>query len=229
MVRVELTEEEKDLLRRHNRTSPLVLVRLKAQTVLMRHHEIKLAEISDVIGRSEHRISSWIKDWDEKRMASIFTGHSQNENASKLTKEQKEEIKKVLSKPPSDQTIPKSFWDVPSLKRYIEATFGVVYESTQSYHFLLRFSNLSFKYPDTFDRRRDETQITERMKEIHREIKSFLRDPTWEVFAADEVRIELEAFTRRAWLTRGERTVVKVDRKREAQNYIGFLNQKNGQ
>jgi len=45
------------------------------------------------------------------------------------------------------------------------------------------------------------------------------------VFASDEVRMELEAFTKRAWLKRGERTIVKVDRERIAQSYIGFLNQ----
>lgn len=229
MVQVELTSEEKDLLRGYNRHSPLVLVRLKAQAVLMRSRRMKFTDIAEVVGRSERSVGTWLHDWEIQRMASLFTGHTENENAGKLTREQKEEIKNVLSKPPSDQTIPKSFWDVPSLKRYVEATFGVVYESVQSYHFLLRFSNLSFKYPDAFDRRRDETQITERMKEIHREIKPFLRDPTWEVFAVDEVRIELEALTRRAWLKRGQRTVVKVERKREAQNYIGFLNQKNGQ
>lgn len=132
----------------------------------------------------------------------------------------------ALQQPPSAQHIPKEFWDVPSLKEYVEATFGVVYESPQSYHFLLRFSRLSFKYPDTFDRHRDEEKITERMEEIHKELTPFLKDETWEVFASDEVRIELESHTRRAWLKRGERTIVKVDRKREAQSYIGFLNQK---
>ena len=40
------------------------------------------------------------------------------------------------------------------------------------------------------------------------------------------MRIELEALTRRAWLKRGEPTIVKVDRHREAQSFIGFLNQK---
>ena len=64
------------------------------------------------------------------------------------------------------------------------------------------------------------------MAEIHTEIEPLLKDPGWEVFASDEVRMELEAFTRRAWLKRGERTIVKVNRKREAQSYIGFLNQK---
>ena len=154
MVQVELTSEEKDLLRGYNRHSPLVLVRLKAQAVLMRSRRMKFTDIAEVVGRSERSVGTWLHDWEIQRMASLFTGHTENENAGKLTREQKEEIENVLSKPPSDQTIPKSFWDVPSLKRYVEATFGVVYESVQSYHFLLRFSNLSFKYPDAFDRRR---------------------------------------------------------------------------
>lgn len=187
---------------------------------------MKLADIGDIVSRDEHAIMRWIKDWNEHRMASIFTGHKGNRNASKLTKEQRREIKETLEKPPSNQGLPKSFWDVPMLKKYVEAKFDTVYESDHSYHFLLRFSNLSFKYPDTFDRRRDDAKVAERIEEIRREIKPFLHDPAWEVFASDEVRIELEAQMRRAWLKRGERTIVKVDRNREYQNYIGLLNQK---
>ncbi len=192
----------------------------------MREKGMKLGDIGDIITRDECTVTRWIKEWCETRMASIFTGHQGNENASKLTKEQRQEIKDVLQKPPSEQGLPKVFWDVPVLKSYVEARFGTVYESERSYHYLLKFSELSFKYPSAFDRRRDEAKIEKRVMEIREEIKPLLVDPSWEVFASDEVRIELEALTRRAWLRRGERTIVKVDRKREAQSYIGFLNQK---
>lgn len=214
------------LLKNYLRTSPLILIRTKCQALLMREKGMKLADIGDIISRDEHTITRWIKDWNECRMSSIFTGHKDNENASKLTKEQRQEIKKILQRPPSDDGLSKMFWDVPALKGYVKAQFGIVYESDRSYHFLLKFSNLSFKYPDTFDHRRDEVQIAERIAKIREEIKPFLADPEWEVFAADEVRIELEALTRRAWLKRGERTIIKVNRKREYQNYIGLLNQK---
>lgn len=214
------------MLREYVQTSPIALIRLKAQTVLMRANGMKLAGIADVVSRGERTIRAWLTDWDEKRLASIFSGHVGNENAAKLTKQQKQEIKEALGKPPSAGGLPKAFWDVPALKTYTQATFGVAYESERSYHFLLRFSDLSFKYPEAFDYRRDEGKITARMEEIHKEIKPFLEDPGWEVFASDEVRIELEALTRRAWLKRGEPTVVKVDRHREAQSFIGFLDQK---
>lgn len=223
---MEINSEERILLRQYLKTSPLVLVRSKAQAILMREKGMILKDIGDILSRDRRTVSGWLADWDERRMASIFTGHSGNENAAKLSKESKEAIKKALGRPPSEWGLPKAFWDVPTLKTYTQATFGVVYESERSYHFLLRFSNLPFKYLDAFDHRRDEAKITARMEEIRREIKPFLENPAWEVFVSDEVRIELEALTRRAWLKRGERTVIKVDRTREAQSFIGLLNQK---
>ncbi len=227
MIKTKITTEEKTILKEYLKTTPLVAIRLKCCALLARDKGMKVKDVADIVSRNEKTISYWLRDWNEKRMASIFTGHKDNSNAGKLTKEQREEIKKALSKPPSDYDIPKKFWDVPILKEYIKAEFDIVYESDRSYHFLLSFSNLSFKYPDTFDRHRNETLIVERMAEIHKEIKPLLKDKKYEVFASDEVRMELEAFTRKAWLKKGERTIVKVDRKREAQSYVGFLNQKN--
>jgi transposase len=55
-----------------------------------------------------------------------------------------------------------------------------------------------------------------------------LADDNWEVFACDEVRMDQEAIIRKAWLKKGERTIVKVNRNKESQSYIGFLNQKSG-
>lgn len=188
---------------------------------------MKVEDIADIVSRDRKTVSYWLKEWDDTRMASIFSGHENNSNAGKLTRQQKEEIKKALAKPPSAYDIPNEFWDVPALKEYIQAEFDTVYESDRSYHFLLSFSNLSFKYPDTFDYRRDEEAITQRMVKIKEEIKPFFKDVQWEVFVSDEVRMELEAFTRRAWLEKGKRTILKVNRKKESQSYIGFLNQKN--
>ena len=226
MVVLEFTEEEKVLLKDYLRTTPLVLIRYKCQAVLMQSKGMSLVDIGDIVSRDDETVGRWIADFRKRRMASIFTGHQDNENAGKLTREQRKEIKETLLKPPSEQTLPQKFWDVPSLKKYVTAAFSVAYESDRSYHFLLQFGNLSFKYPDTFDRRRDDAKVEERIEEIRKEIKPFLEDPQWEVFAADEVRIELEALTRRAWLKRGERTIVKVNRKRDSQSYLGFLNQK---
>lgn len=224
---VKLTSDEKDILQEYFKYSPLLLIRLKAHVVLLRDAGISLFNVSLAIDRDIRSLERWLKDFSERRLSSIFTGHEDNQNASKLTREQKEQIRLVLQSPPSEYGLPKEFWDVPQLKEYVEAEFGVVYESSQSYHFLLKFSSLSFKYPAKFNlRRADEEDIAKRVAEIRLEIADYLINPTWEVFASDETRMLLEAITRRAWLRKGEKTVVKVERSKNYQNYLGFLNQK---
>lgn len=191
--------------------------------------QIAPAIIGSVLDRSERAIILWLRAWNRHRLASLFTGHRDNTNAGKLTHDQLKEVKNILAAPPRDVGIPGVFWDVPRLKSYVEASFGIVYESERSYHFLLRFGNLSFKYPDTFDCKRDLGLIGARMIQIQNEIAPLLKDPDWEVFCVDEVRMEQEAITRRAWLKKGERTIINVDRDKQAQSYIGFLNQKSFQ
>jgi transposase len=226
MRKTNITQDELVVLRQYIKTSPLVLIRLKAQAILMSSKGMSSADIGELYDHSARTVGNWLTSWRQRRLASIFTGHQDNANASKLTGVQLAEVKQALASPPSDSGLPGAFWDVPKLKSYVEASFGVVYESDQSYHFLLKFSNLSFKYPDTFDRKRNLGLIGARMREIHTEVAPLLVSRGWEVFAVDEVRMEQEAITRRAWLKKGERTVIKVNRDKESQSYIGFLNQK---
>lgn len=227
MLKTNISEKEKVLLRQHHNESPLRLVRLKAHAVLMWDNGMPDAGVADVVGRSERQVALWRRAWNKCRMASIFSSHLGNTNAAKLTKDQQAQIKSALAQPPHEHGIPKELWDVPALKDYISATFDVVYESDESYYFLLRFAGLSFKYPDTFDRKRNEVLISERMRSIRAEILPLLHREDWEVFACDEVKMQQDAIIRRAWLRKGERTVVKVDRNKQSQSYIGFLNQKN--
>lgn len=228
MYLISLTLPEKELLEDYAESSPLKSIRLRAHAVLMRDGRLEVNQVAKFSFRSERTVARWLKEFSSKRMASLFSGHIDNENASKLTREQKEEIKQILSLNPNDQGLPVEFWDVPKLKEYVSAVFGVVYESDQSYHFLLKFSNLSFKYPDKLSPRRDDILIEKRIKEIREEISPLISDPDWVVLAADETRIQLEAEIRRAWLVKGKRTIVKTERSKEHQNYLGFLDQRYG-
>lgn len=197
--------------------------------MLARSKGATLDLLSTTFNRSERVISRWIGAYAKRKLSSVFSGKVGNENASKLTKAQKEEIKSVVGQPPNDQGLPKEFWDVPKLKNYVQARFGVMYESDVSYHFLLRFSGLSLKYPDKLSPRRNETMILKRMKEIRKEVKPMKKHHSWVILTADETRLQEEAEIRRAWLVKGKRTIVKTERSKEHQNYLGFLNQKTGE
>jgi transposase len=226
MVQITLSAIETDQLHAYGNTSPIGLIRDKAYAILQRSRKIKIKDIAFVLNVNCRTAERWMRDFKNRRMASIFNGLLGNQHAAKLTREQKKEIQEVLGKPPTKYGLPREFWDVPQLKDYVFARFGTVYESDRSYHFLLEFGNLSFKYPDTFAFKRDEGQIAKRMEKIYQEIMPLLEDPAWEVFVSDEVRMQLEAITRKAWLPKGKKTVIKVKRSDDYQNYLGFLNQR---
>lgn len=225
---VHLTTEEIVLLRSHFRKSQNRLIRERAQTLLAFHQGFSPYQTGRLLLRSEKTIREWIKAFHVSRISSIFP-HYKGDNAAKLTKLQKDELKEVLSKPPSDYGIPASFWDVSTLKSYIKAEFGVEYESDESYRLIFKFHNYSFHLPGTFDRHRNDQAIIRRVREIRKEIKPLLKDPSWIVLTSDECRIIWEAVIRRLWLPKGQKPIIKVERKRKAQSFIGFLNLKTGE
>ena len=100
----------------------------------------------------------------------MVTGHAGDENAAKLTRAQKEQLKETLGGPPSQSGIKADFWDVPALRDVVKILFDVEYQSDSTYQLLLKFCGMSFKLPDPFDKRRDEAAITARMARIRQEV-----------------------------------------------------------
>lgn len=225
---VQLSREEIVLLTQHFRKAQNALIRERAQAILAFDSGISVYELSIVIRRSEKTVRTWIKTFHQKRIASIFPQYL-GDNAAKLTREQKQQLRDVLSGKPSEYGIPKEFWDISSLKTYIKAEFGVEYESDESYRLIFKLHNYSFHLPDTFDRKRDEKKITKRMEEIRHEIEPYRIDDTWLIFTADECRIIWETEIRRLWLPKGRKTIIKVERKRQAQSFLGLLNIQTGE
>jgi transposase len=227
MIRIrQLTKEEKQILKRHYKKSNCALLRERCHTLLLASQERPAQDIALILMRKEDTIREWLNDFNQRGISSIFHKYEGNTNASKLTFEQRKEIEETLKNPPSNKGLPKQFWDVPAIKGYIRSEFGIVYESDRSYHYLLKFNGLSFKLPVPFDIKRDKEQINLKLKEIHQELPKYLSDDNWEVLTADETRIMWEAEIRRAWLKKNEKTVIKVHRSNEYQNYFGALNLK---
>jgi len=229
VIKVSLTENEIHILESHYKKSQSQLIKERAHANLLSGDGYPAPEIAKILRRDEDTVRDWLNSFVSIRIASIFHEYDDNTNASKLTKEQKEEIKNTLNKPPSDVLIPKEFWSLPTLKEYVSARFGVVYESERSYHYLLEYAGLSWKLPNAFDSRRNDEFVRQRMLEIQREIKRLGNDENTVVLSADESRINWETETRRAWLRKGEKTVLKVTRDKTGQNYFGAWNHKSKQ
>lgn len=226
---VRITQEEKELLLQHYRKPQFRLISERAHTVLLNSLGKGPYEIAQVLFRDEKTIREWIKIFGKRRISSIFPKYQGNQNAAKLTPDQKAEIAKTLASPPSDFGTPKAFWGVSSLRNYLVAHFGVIYESPQSYHLLFKISNFSFKLPAKFDlHRKDDKEIKQRLLEIRKTITPFLKDSSWAVLVGDESRIVWEAIIRRCWLPKGQKSILKVERENIAQSFAGFLDLKTG-
>src|SRR3989344_9627197 len=229
MERIELAADELEILIQHYRKPLHEETRLRSHAVILIHKRYNVSEVADILMKSEETIDRWIRTFQKERISSVFPKYLANEHAAKLTRTQKKELATVLLQSPSDYGIPKEFWDVSSLKTYIKAEFGTEYESDESYRLIFKLHNYSFHLPGTFDRHRNDEVIVKRIKEIKEEIKPFLKDPSWIVFTSDECRIIWEAVIRRLWLPKGQKSIIKVERQRKAQSFIGFLNLKTGE
>jgi len=229
VYRILISDDEERILKEYKDTTRHRLIRKKSEAILLAGAGVTTSVIAGFVTRAESTIKQWLRDWQQIRLASIFTGHAGNLNASKLSAEQRREACAVLASPPGDQGLPAQFWGVDQLRDWLKGHFQVVYESPSSYHFLLHLAGLSFHQPEPFDHRRaDQATIEARMDQIRAEIAPLLADTGTLVYAADEVRLQQEAIIRRAWYKRGTKTTLLVDRQRDAQNYLGFLNQTSG-
>jgi transposase len=215
-------DERKVLLNWKKRSDTMILIRLKAEAVLYASMNVSVEIISASVDRSPRTVSEWLSDWNSFRLQSVVTEHAGNQNAAKLTREQKADLKEILKSPPSEAGVSADFWDVPALEDVVKTKFEVEYESDSSYQLLMRFCGMSFKNPDPFDKRRNEVKIAARMEEIKGQVRGLLAEE-YEVYTVDEVRVEHEAEARKMWLPRGERTKLKVDRKKSAHSFFGAL------
>ena len=217
------TKKEISLLKDHRKKSGTPLIRDRAHAVLLASKGYAVPEIADILDRNRETVGTWLKRWNEIRMASIFPEYEGNTNAAKLTEEQKQEIQKTLENPPENGGLPSGFWSVKSLKEYLSATYGVVYESERSYHHLFTMSGYSFKLPDGLNRRRNDELVKRRMAQIVQEIEQKQKEG-YALFAADECSLCFSTTLRRAWIKTGEKTIIRTESEKKRQHYFGALN-----
>ena len=167
-------------------------------------------------------MQEWPAEWQATRVCQVLTGHAGNQNAAKPTRDQKQELKKILAQPPSETGARTGFRDVPAIRDVVKTLSDAEHQSDSSYQLLLRFCGPSLELPDPFDKHRNEKAITRRMTEVKTQVKALL-DAGWEVYTADEARPEHEAETRRTQPPKGQRTKLSVNRKKTSQSFLGAL------
>ena len=221
MKSLNLSPEEVEQLQDWMKNSPVLVLRLKAQVVLLRWKKLSLQDISELTGKSVRSIKRWLRSWREYRLGAITTEKFDNTNSRKMPVEIKEQVTAALVGKPSEYDLPGEFWTLPSVREYLKVTFDIEYSSDRSIHMLLRGAGLSFHYGSKFNIRRDEEQIAARMQAIAEELAQL--PAQMPVYTSDEVRLDSDTDLRKAWMKKGEKTKISDNRQAHHQSYIGFL------
>jgi DNA-binding CsgD family transcriptional regulator len=117
--------------------SPNASLRDRAQTILARFEQgFHDEQIAQFLRKQPSTIRCYLADFRKYRLASLCSLHFGNQNAAKLTKEEKRCLEAVLADPPSVYGLPGEFWDVPSVQTYTSAHLSLTYASPESYRAL---------------------------------------------------------------------------------------------
>ncbi|WP_455130209.1 IS630 family transposase [Propionibacterium acidifaciens] len=195
---------------------------MKTEAILYASEGVGIGIIAKMVERAERTAQEWPAEWQATRMRRVPAGHAGNQDAAEPTRAQKEELRAVLARPSSPAGVRAEFWDVPAIRDVVKTLFDARYQADSSYQLLLRLCGPSLEPPDPFDEHRNEPAITRRMAWATTQVKALL-DAGWEVYTADEVRLEHEAWTRRMQPPKGQRTRPSVDRQKTSQSFFGAL------
>src|SRR3989344_7990919 len=93
-------QEKLEVFLQHYRHSQDVKISHRAHVVSLHLKDWCVRDIAEATFREESTVSRWITAYKRDGVGSIFPGYYQNQNAAKLTRAQKVEVKKLLEENP---------------------------------------------------------------------------------------------------------------------------------
>lgn len=110
-------------------------------------------EVADFLEVNIATVDEWSRKFRRYGIAGLKT-KPQKGNRRLLTREEKGEIKRTISKKkPEDVGLTGKFWNVPLLKRYVSNTYQVTYRSLTSYRRLFSYCGFTFHKPVKVNRK----------------------------------------------------------------------------
>ena len=114
------------------------------------------AAVSELLNVSEPYISKWKGRYEAEGAAGLRVGYQGSEGY--LTEAQREAVVRWIG---GQETL-----SVEELRDYLETTFGVVYQSKQSYYDLLSAGGMSYHKSEKQNPKHDEAQVQTRREEL---------------------------------------------------------------
>lgn len=125
---------------------------LRFQALLLLAQGYKRKEVAQIIRVSTHAIEDWLTAFRKEGIQGLYE-KGQPGNHRKLTKEQKERIRKIIiTKLPKEVKLTEQFWTPLLVAKLITNTYGISYSPEQCRQ-LLHQAGLSFHKPEKVNQR----------------------------------------------------------------------------
>lgn len=147
----QLTDEERQAYEQAERQTRDVYELRRLQAVRLYGSAIATSEITRLTHASERRIREWAHKYGQHGLAGLKS-QWQGENALKLSREQRADLRQRVQQYRPDQVLPVDvrisrgqFWTVSDLQIVVKAWYALEYSTRDSYRTLLHECGLSYQ------------------------------------------------------------------------------------
>jgi len=200
--------------------SPENLEVKRALAVKMFIFDFKTEDICTLLNVSDAFVSKWKIIYENEGASALKVNYQGGTGF--LTEQQRIQILLHLKDKPH--------YSVEELRDYIEAQFGIVYQSKQSYYDLLKAGGLSWHQTQAVNPKRDKAQVLRAREEIKTKLAEHQADIVSGeviVFAEDECHLLAGDTIGHVWGRCNERTEVPIQNSKQRQTYYGVMNLRN--
>lgn len=165
----ELSEQEIGTLRQAYHSSDSADERARLQAVRLYGEGWAVSDIRDIVDCGERSLRRWCAKYQAEGVEGLKSKRYGNQNAAKLTRAQRAEIKAKTNQYRPDAILPSevrinrgAFWTVSDLRIAVKRWYGVTYQSENSYRTLLKACEFSLqRVENQYRSRPDEETIAE--------------------------------------------------------------------
>lgn len=159
-----LSEQQVNELRQGEQQTRDVRELKRLQAVRLYGTGVSQQDIQNVVGCAERSVREWSQRYQEAGVAGLKS-RWRGENALKLSREQRADLKQRLNENRPDQVLPPdlrisrgAFWTVSDLQIAVERWYGVSYRSQGAYRLLLRECGFSYQQAEAVYRSKPDEQ-----------------------------------------------------------------------
>lgn len=164
-----LSEREIGMLREASDKTKQADERTRLQAVRLYGEGREVSDIMGLVDCGERSLRRWVSRYEAEGVAGLKSQHYGNQNAAKMTPEQRTQVKEKLHQYQPDQVLSPDmrisrgqFWTVSDLQIALQCWYNVTYQSDNSYRTLLQASGFSLQQAENQYRSRpDEATIAE--------------------------------------------------------------------